>query len=584
MISALLSIFLLVAHPSSVIPLPVSIENGIGTYELPEYPTYSISGKVDGIDEFRAYLENAIPGVRPAKKADINFILGIKPAGAEGYRLVISSKGIMVQADGTTGAFYALQTLLQLLSQGRTLQCAVTRDYPRYGYRAFMLDVSGNWYGVDFVKRQLDEMARMKMNVLHLRLNGAAGWRIKLDAYPELTRKSNGFYTKDDIRKIIKYASQRHIEVIPEIDLCSGDPGSMQFVNTVIDEIAELSPSRYFHIGGSEPVTESWKEWFIAKVVESLRAHGKTAMGWDGIAIGNLSGDVVLENRRAGFEEPVSGHKTILAPDRHTSLDCAQDAPTVWPEARFQYLPLDYCYAFLPSENTDVIGLEACLWSALCPTEQLAEFMTYPRLAAVAERAWSQASIRNFQKFKERIILLSSTWDRAGINYFDIRKEFGHRRESLEGIPDNMALGCRFTSASPLDTSCGKSSLSWLTDGILGDWNCLEGRWIGFNGEMDVTIDLGRDRFIHYVGATFAINPGLAAVLPGQVQLYLSSDGISWSGPLLQPCPLAGSSDRAAYVPYQFYISSLARFVRFRALSEPNAENGLFLTDEIIIR
>lgn len=664
MIASLL-VFWLAVSPSSIIPRPVSVEEGNGVFECPEAPTYRIVGRAVDIDGFRVFLEEALPGAHPASKADITFRMGVGTEGSEGYVLKIKPGGITVESEGSAGAFYALQSLLQLLSRERSLQCAEVRDRPRYGYRAFMIDVSRVWYDVDFIKRQLDEMARLKMNVFHFHLTDDTGWRIQIDAYPELTRRTawrygvehiawvkagaafaepgapgavGGFYTKDDIREIVSYAAARHIEVIPEIDMpghcyavvkaypeyacttlkdrnygerygdgrtdfCLGAPGILDFAYTVIDEVAELFPSPYFHMGGDEAVKKNWhdctrckalreaegladedamQDWFTTRLAGHLMSIGKIPMGWSEVAGRSIPKDVVVVNWLT--DDPVPGHKTVLTPHRYTYFCFCQDAPGVWPKCWSRYLPLDMCYAYEPASGENVMGIEACLWTSTFTEGSIAEFMTYPRLAAIAERAWSQASVRDYANFRDRVVLLGEGWERRGVNYFDIRKEFGHRRESLDGAPDNMAAGCSFTCASPVAPRYASSRPEFLLDGLFGDWNCLDGRWVGFNGVMDVTIDLGAEKDIRYVGAVFAMHPSYSDGLPGQVRLSLSTDGLSWSEPLVQVCPVAVSSARTAYVPYQFFLSGKARYVRYTALSEPNGEDGLILTDEILVR
>ena len=247
----------------------------------------------------------------PAVKSSI--VKGIE-GGPEAYVLKVTPKGVTIKAASEAGLFYAGQTLRQMTGNGKVkeIQCCEIKDYPRFPYRGLHVDVSRHFRSVDFLKKQIDAMARFKMNRMHLHLTDAAGWRLQVDAYPRLTefaawrpnetwkewwagdRKyceegsagaSGGYYTKDDIKELIEYAKARHIEIIPEIELpshseevlaaypelgCSGEPykdsefcvgneASFEFLETVLAEVIELFPSEYIHIGGDEAGKQHWK-------------------------------------------------------------------------------------------------------------------------------------------------------------------------------------------------------------------------------------------------------------------------------------------------------------------------------------
>ena len=247
----------------------------------------------------------------PAVKSSI--VKGIE-GGPEAYVLKVTPKGVTIKAASEAGLFYAGQTLRQMTGNGKVkeIQCCEIKDYPRFPYRGLHVDVSRHFRSVDFLKKQIDAMARFKMNKMHIHLTDAAGWRLQVDAYPRLTefaawrpnetwkewwagdRKyceegsagaSGGYYTKDDIKELLEYAKARHIEIIPEIELpshseevlaaypelgCSGEPykdsefcvgneASFEFLETVLAEVIELFPSEYIHIGGDEAGKQHWK-------------------------------------------------------------------------------------------------------------------------------------------------------------------------------------------------------------------------------------------------------------------------------------------------------------------------------------
>ena len=247
----------------------------------------------------------------PAVKSSI--VKGIE-GGPEAYVLKVTPKGVTIKAASEAGLFYAGQTLRQMTGNGKVkeIQCCEIKDYPRFPYRGLHVDVSRHFRSVDFLKKQIDAMARFKMNKMHIHLTDAAGWRLQVDAYPRLTefaawrpnetwkewwsgdRKyceegsagaSGGYYTKDDIKELLEYAKARHIEIIPEIELpshseevlaaypelgCSGEPykdsefcvgneASFEFLETVLAEVIELFPSEYIHIGGDEAGKQHWQ-------------------------------------------------------------------------------------------------------------------------------------------------------------------------------------------------------------------------------------------------------------------------------------------------------------------------------------
>ncbi|MCM1177098.1 MAG: family 20 glycosylhydrolase [Clostridium sp.] len=313
-----------VAGPDGIIPVPENTVYGKGEYLLPEAATFSIScitGEEDaGLEDFIDYVEASPLGLtvfagRPSR-ADVRIHAGGKTGyGEEGYILEISKKGIDIKADGLSGAFYAVQSLLQMTRDGqcRGLQCCTVSDSPRFGYRGLMVDVSRHFRSVDFLKRQMDAMALFKLNRMHLHLTDAAGWRLETDAFPRLTEFAawrpqrkwmdwtaagarycekdapsayGGYYTKDDIRELLEYAAVRHIMIIPEIempghseevtaaypalgcsgkpyvngDVCPGKEETFSFFENVLAEVMEMFPSEYIHIGGDEAGKGAWSE------------------------------------------------------------------------------------------------------------------------------------------------------------------------------------------------------------------------------------------------------------------------------------------------------------------------------------
>lgn len=312
-----------VGSPSQLVPKPLRSTLATGQFSVPAsgltvYAKSSISA------DFIEYLSATALKVKPTKnkaQADVVVTLsrkfrvaGSKAATAkEAYRLTVGEKQIQITAADEIGVFYAFQTLLQLSAEAtQPIRCCTIDDAPQYEYRGLMFDVSRHFRSVDFMKKQLDAMALLKLNRMHIHLTDAAGWRLQVDRYPRLTQFAawrpyltwedwnnngqnyceqgskdahGGFYTKDDIRQILAYAASRHITVVPEIempghseevlaaypelkcsvkdaksgDFCPGKEATFEFLQNVLTEVIELFPSEYIHIGGDEAGKNCWK-------------------------------------------------------------------------------------------------------------------------------------------------------------------------------------------------------------------------------------------------------------------------------------------------------------------------------------
>ena len=301
----------------NIIPIPANIQQGKGTFTLPEQ---GAKVYVQGASAaFSNYIQQSALKCKVTKKrsdADITIVVGSKASkkiAAEGYSLTINPKRIDVVASCEQGAFYAIQTLLQMTQMGElhTIDCCTVADEPRFPYRGLHFDVSRHFFSKEFLIKQIDAMALLKLNRMHLHLTDGAGWRLQIDRYPRLTsfaawrpaktwqewakcdtkycdqndpNAHGGFYTKDDIREVLAYAESRHITVIPEIempghseeavaaypevscdgtgkggDFCPGKEATFQFLENILSEVIDLFPSHYIHIGGDEAGKGAWK-------------------------------------------------------------------------------------------------------------------------------------------------------------------------------------------------------------------------------------------------------------------------------------------------------------------------------------
>ena len=573
----------------------------------------------------------------------------------EAYRLTVTPKGYKIEANTEIGKDRALQTLRQVNF------CGEIYDYPRFAYRGVMLDISRHFRDKDFIIKQMEAMATVKLNVLHLHLTDDAGWRVQIDRYPLLTSRAawrkgrtwkewmdkgqeyawsdepdacGGFLSKEDVREIVAAGERLHIMVIPEIEMpghskellaaypelgcfedseemCPGRETTYTFLENVLDEVMEMFPSPYIHIGGDEATREDWADcpyclarmqkegitrvaglqsYLVRRVEEYLRNHGRHLIGWDEILEGGLSPDATVMSWRGiegGVEAMKQGHKAIMTPSKWCYINNAQDNPLTEPQGEGGYLSLESIYRYEPFDNVPpellrhMLGLQACLWQEHVTTEEQTEYMLYPRIAAIAEIGWSRPETKNYQDFRQRAIrwtdaLAIGTLTGKTFNPFELRKEFGERLARRNDI-EHMAKGCAVSYNipwSPFYPAYGKTS---LTDGRLGGWSYGDGRWQGFFSDVDVVVDLGEVKPIHFVGATFLCQPGPWIFLPSDVTVSVSSDRIHFTEKAFIPNEMMEPVN--SYILMGAPLQCEARYVRFQA---SRTKEWLFM-DELIV-
>lgn len=424
-------------------------------------------------------------------------------AQLQAYTLNVEVNSIKIQAPTSMGLFYGLQTLRQLTQNGK-IRCTRIADTPKFRHRGLMIDCSRHFWSKEFIKKQIDAMVYFKLNRLHLHLVDGGGWRIEIDQYPRLISETayrtfsdwdkkwkychkntpeayGGYYTKEDIREIVAYAQERYVTVIPEIEmpghsneviyaypelsctgkgdgfeLCIGNEQTYTFLTKVLEEVMELFPSEYIHVGGDEASVLRWKDCpkcialyqkeqmtdtiqlqsHLMKRIDSfLTSHKRKMIGWDEILEGNQlsSGATVLSWRgeEGGIAAAKMKHHAIMSPGKFCYLDQYQDDPSVHPKAFGGYVPLSKTYSYDPVpdalKNTEyatyIDGVQGNLWTEYIETEQHAEYMMYPRLTAIAEIGWGHKS--DYADFKQRVILMMKVLRSWGYNSFDITKEVG---------------------------------------------------------------------------------------------------------------------------------------------------------------
>jgi hexosaminidase len=498
-----------------LIPAPQSATPGEGRFSL--QPGMTIGAQGEGArktaEQFIDLLQDSggpalvLAEDQAAKDAPIQFVVASGTGGPETYALKITPSRIQVSATASAGLFYGATSLWQLIptgsaQNGAQLDAVSISDGPRLAWRGLMLDSVRHFQSVEEVERLLDAMAVHKLNVFHWHLADDQGWRIQIDQYPLLTEVGGcrvpmgdggvgedgqpiqecAFYTKDQIRTVVRYAAERHITVVPEIDipghataaiaaypelgvdrpqlqvangagiypnLFNADESTMTFLENVLGEVVPLFPGTFFDIGGDEAVKDRWKAsrhmqarikqlglkdeealqgWMVNRLGTYLAQHGKRIIGWDEILQGGaLPADAAVMSWRGtegGIEAARKGHDVVMTPVSHLYFDYLQTASPAEPPGRPSLIPLEKVYGFEPvpevldaAQRRHIIGVQANVFTEHMHTFERVEHNVFPRIAALAEVAWSPQASRDFDGFKMRLPSLLAHYRALHIRY-----------------------------------------------------------------------------------------------------------------------------------------------------------------------
>ena len=476
------------------------------------------------LELFAQDLEELV-GIRPSvaagtsedAKDNVYFTLGLQDGRKEAYSINVSSDGILVRAVSPEGIYRATRTLLKSVGTEKTssveFPSAEVSDWPRFGYRGLMLDVSRHFSDVEMVKRTIDMLALHQLNIFHWHLTDDQGWRIEIKSHPELTevgawrddtvvgrylggtdyptdgKRHGGFYTQEQIREIVAYAKERYIEIIPEIDLpghtsavlaaypqlgcedkeykvanrwgvirdvlCAGNPASLDLFKDIMDEVCDLFPGKYIHLGGDECVKDRWKacpkcqkkirelglkdgsryskedylqSWFMGEVASFVQSKGKRVIGWDEILEGVPIDDSVIMSWRGtegGITAARMGHDVVMTPTSDMYFDQSQTLASQLeeiPVGGFINVMKVYSYEPLPASLTPeqqkhILGCQANVWCEYMPEERIRQYQMLPRLAALSEVQWTMPERKNYKDFLKRLPKMLSIYDRYGYNY-----------------------------------------------------------------------------------------------------------------------------------------------------------------------
>ncbi|WP_421569224.1 family 20 glycosylhydrolase [Stenotrophomonas sp. PD6] len=452
----------------------------------------------------------------------VRFVLdGSLSTGAEGYQLRSDARGITVQAATEAGLFYGAATLSQLLTGGSKGAVPALRidDAPRFSWRGLMLDSARHFQSLDEIKQVLDAMAEQKLNTFHWHLTDDQGWRMEIKRYPKLTgvgscripagdggrdpatgapRPYCGFYTQDQIREVIAYAAARHIQVIPEIDvpghataaiaaypqlgtidtplqplsewgvfpnLFNTEESTFQFLENVLDEVIELFPAKYVHVGGDEAVKDQWEasarvqarmrevgasnememqSHLIKRLEKYLEQHDRRLIGWDEILEGGLPPEATVMSWRGtegGLKAASEGHDVVMSPVTDMYMDYLQTNSPNEPPGRPLSTPLGRVYGFEPVPDTlakdkqqHILGLQANMFTEHTRSYARLQHNLFPRLAAVAETGWSPRERRDFADFLARLPTQLQRWQAMGIAYaqtpFEVEADISDDRKA----------------------------------------------------------------------------------------------------------------------------------------------------------
>ncbi len=537
-----------------MIPKPASVRPGRGALLL-DGNTRMVPGKgAEDVAEFVALESGLKVGSPRSGSISLSLDPTLEGLGEEGYRLTVFEDGATLRAPRVAGLYYAWQSLRQLLppeaegdrlaTNGPWLAPALTiEDKPRFRWRGVHLDVSRHFFPASQVKRLLDQMARLKLNVFHWHLVDDGGWRIEIRKYPRLTsvgawrtaterwsytdiefpglesgkRLYGGYYTQDEIRDVVAYAARRNITVMPEIEMpghsypslvaypelgcqadgsdlralnavpganvyCAGKERTFQFLQDVLDEVMELFPGKYLHVGGDEVLKELWgrcpdcqrrmeeeglnsgdelQGYFMRRIARYLESKGRCMVGWDEIAQGGAPPSATVmawHSQEVGNAAAKGGHDVVMAPIEPCYFGYGFE-PNLERSYRWDPAPM----ALSEKHARHVLGGETCIWTEWLPTFRDVEFLIYPGLLGIAESLWGPREGKNYGAFLDGVQSWYRRLDAQGVNYYVRAPQPNHTLvvcgtgTPLEFAPAPKGFATRYTTdgseptvASPL--------------------------------------------------------------------------------------------------------------------------------------
>ncbi|MFM2392353.1 MAG: Beta-hexosaminidase precursor [Bacteroidota bacterium] len=479
------------------------------------------------------------------------FVIENTKMAKEAYNLSVEKTIIKIEASHLQGVIHGVQSISQLLTNKSRIEipCMAIYDEPRFSYRGIHLDVSRHFFNVDFIKKYIDLLSKYKINNFHWHLTDDQGWRIEIKKYPLLAKKAafrdetlighyssspqvydgkkyGGYYTHEEVKEIVKYASDRYINIIPEIEMpghaaaaiaaypelgCTGkkidvakkwgvfddvfcpNEVTFKFLEDVLSEVLELFPSEYIHIGGDECPKIQWKQnklcqeiikkenlkdehglqsYFIKRIEKFLNGKGRQIIGWDEILEGGLAPNATVMSWRGiegGIAAARENHKVIMTPTDYCYFDYYQSKSPLEPLAIGGFLPLEKVYHYEPipqkleaDKHKYIIGTQANLWTEYIDSPSKLEYMLLPRMPALAEVGWTAVSQKSYSDFLKRLQHHFIFWKKRNINFANKTGDLLY--EIIAGEGKGIQLQLKNNGSSlPIKYAMGLSLSSKLT-------------------------------------------------------------------------------------------------------------------------
>lgn len=620
----------------------------------------------------------------------------------EEYNLEVKAGSQVELRGGKHGVFHGLMTLLQYMQLGKEDKALVLpglHDYPGFEWRGMHLDVSRHFFPKEFIKKYIDLLALHHLNTFHWHLTDDQGWRIEIRKYPLLTqigskRKESllgkfftpykgdgkpveGFYTQNEIREIVQYAQQRHVTVVPEIempghamaalsaypmyscrktklevmttwgvsdDVFCTDESTFKFLQDILDEVMNLFPSKYIHIGGDEVPKTRWKEcavcqktmrsnslkdehelqsYFIKRIDQYVTSKGRSIIGWDEILEGGLAPNAAVMSWRGvdgGIAAARQKHRVVMSPGTHCYFDHYQGNRFSEPLAIGGYTPLEKVYAYepvpeslTPEESTYIMGAQANVWTEYIPTAAQVEYMALPRMCALSEVLWSGKNRPGITDFSARLKKHFALLDTLKVNYaksvFDVTSSSrvnGRQLEiTLKSLYHDGSIRYSFADEDPYPR------IEEYREGhpiMLDRSRVMRAQY--FEGDKARGHQLLEEYFVHKAlghppVSTVAPSPsyregGLPKLVDGKVgrEPRLSSDWLGWSGEDPEFVIDLGSVQDVnkldmyclkeeanwIYLPVQIEVSTSkdgAQYQKQQTLTKEGIENGYLMERKI---
>ena len=587
-------------------------------------------------------------------------VLKIEPNGfdhAEAYEINISPTQILIKGSDAAGVFYGIQTLRKSLPIGVksdkvNMTCGKVSGAPLFSYRGMHLDPCRHFIPLDSVKVYLDMLAMHNMNQFHFHLSEDQGWRIEIKKFPELTEigayrngtvighngnlydtiRHGGFYTQDELRDLIQYAAERHINIIPEIDLpghmqaalacypnmgctrgpyevwkrwgvsedvlCAGNEEAMLFAEDVLNEVMDLFPSPYIHIGGDECPKTRWEKcpkcqakikelglkgderftredylqsYVMNRMAKVVEARGRRVIGWDEILEGDVSQSAIIMSWRGtegGIEAAQKGHDVIMTPQNYMYFNYYQsDDIANEPLSNGGYLPVEFVYNFqpLPKELTPeqqkhIIGVQANIWTEYIAHFWHVQYMALPRMEALTEIQWNNPQERDFEAFVERCRKMKQFYDLYHYTYAD---HIFNPQAWADTVEPNLATRKPISLRQQPAEKYTYAGAVTLNDGNLGRGAYNSGRWLGFWGyPMDAVIDLEQPSEMSRVRFHALVNKSPWIYNPSWMQVLVSDDGETFREVAQKGIPISTWHDKDGVFAYELEFEPVtSRFV-----------------------